>query len=169
MGRVLRWSPIRTPGGRPGHGPVKARWRRGSSPTHHANADVVSFFITGRLVGQADSDAFLNAMTEQLMALGPSGAGSPSLAEARVGTWLNLLAATAAQAEERGRRVRRGPGLDRRRRRSHIGQGTAQHRFFAPPSSSRWRPFHHHEPPRPWPGRQCSSGHPLRTCIPRHL
>ena len=31
-----------------------------------AGVDVVSFFITGRLSGQADSDAFLDAMIEQL-------------------------------------------------------------------------------------------------------
>ena len=35
--------------------------------------DVVSFFITGRLAGQADSDAFLDAMIDQLNALGPAG------------------------------------------------------------------------------------------------
>ena len=37
-----------------------------------AGVDVVSFFITGRLAGQADSDAFLDAMIEQLNALGPA-------------------------------------------------------------------------------------------------
>ena len=34
-----------------------------------AGVDIVSFFITGRLYGQADSDAFLDAMIEQLNAL----------------------------------------------------------------------------------------------------
>ena len=37
-----------------------------------AGVDVVSFFITGRLSGQADSDAFLDAMIEQLDALDPA-------------------------------------------------------------------------------------------------
>ena len=37
-----------------------------------AGVDVVSFFITGRLSGQADSDAFLDAMIEQLNALDPA-------------------------------------------------------------------------------------------------
>ena len=45
-----------------------------------AGVDVVSFFITGRLAGQADSDAFLDAMTEQLGALAPAGGESPPVA-----------------------------------------------------------------------------------------
>ena len=36
-----------------------------------AGVDIVSFFITGRLAGQADSDAFLDAMIEQLDCPGP--------------------------------------------------------------------------------------------------
>ena len=39
--------------------------------------DIVSFFITGRLAGQADSGACLNAMIEQLNAPGPVGGQSP--------------------------------------------------------------------------------------------
>ena len=70
-----------------------------------AGVDVVSFFITGRLAGQADSDAFLDAMIEQLNALVPAGGRSPLAAGARVGVWLSLLASAAAQAEERGRRL----------------------------------------------------------------
>ena len=41
-----------------------------------AGVDIVSFFITGRLAGQADSDAFLDAMIEQLTALGPASGGT---------------------------------------------------------------------------------------------
>ena len=70
-----------------------------------AGVDVVSFFITGRLLGQADSGAFLDAMIEQLNALYPAGGGLPAVAGARAGAWLNLLASAAAQAEERGRRL----------------------------------------------------------------
>ena len=40
-----------------------------------AGVDVVSFFITGRLSGQADSDAFLDAMIEQLSSLYPASGG----------------------------------------------------------------------------------------------
>ena len=68
-----------------------------------AGADVVSFFITGRLYGQADSAAFLDAMIEQLNALYPAGGGSP--AGARVGAWWDLLNWAAAQAGERARRL----------------------------------------------------------------
>ena len=39
-----------------------------------AGVDIVSFFITGRLAGQADSDAFLDALIEQLTALDPASA-----------------------------------------------------------------------------------------------
>jgi tetratricopeptide (TPR) repeat protein len=67
--------------------------------------DVVSFFITGRLYGQADSDAFLDGMIEQLNALYPADAGSPAVAGARAGAWLNLLASAAAHSQERARRL----------------------------------------------------------------
>ena len=50
-----------------------------------AGADVVSFFITGRLAGQADSDAFLKAMIEQLAALDPASEGSAAATGARAG------------------------------------------------------------------------------------
>jgi lipopolysaccharide biosynthesis regulator YciM len=70
-----------------------------------AGVDVVSFFITGRLYGQADSDAFLDGMIEQLNALYPAGAGSPAVAGARAGAWLNLLASAAAHSQERARRL----------------------------------------------------------------
>jgi transcriptional regulator with XRE-family HTH domain len=65
--------------------------------------EVVSFFITGRLYGQADSDAFLDAMVEQLDALAP--ADERSLARARTGAWLNLLASAAAKTEQQARRL----------------------------------------------------------------
>jgi hypothetical protein len=70
-----------------------------------AGVDVVSFFITGRLSGQADSDQFLTDMIEQLDAFDPAGQGSPAVVGARAGVWLDRLAAAAAQAEERGRRL----------------------------------------------------------------
>src|ERR1035441_9181516 len=69
-----------------------------------AGADVVSFFITGRLYGQADSAAVLPDIIEQLNALYPAGGGSP--AGARVGAWWDLLNWAAAQAGERARRLR---------------------------------------------------------------
>jgi hypothetical protein len=66
---------------------------------------VVSFFITGRLSGQADSDQFLTDMIEQLDALDPAGDRSPAVAGARTGMWLTRLSSAAAQAEGRGHRL----------------------------------------------------------------
>jgi Trypsin-like peptidase domain len=70
-----------------------------------AGVDVVSFFITGRLAGQADSDAFLDAMIEQLNVLAPRGRGPAAMPRARMGAWLSLLVSAAAQAAERSRRL----------------------------------------------------------------
>jgi trypsin-like peptidase len=71
-----------------------------------AGVDIVSFCITGRLSGQADSDQFLTDLIEQLDALlDPAGQGSPTVAGARAGVWLNRLASAASAAEERSRRL----------------------------------------------------------------
>jgi hypothetical protein len=67
--------------------------------------DVVSFFITGRLIGQADSNAYLNAMIEQLNSLYPGSGITPAVAGARAGAWWDLLASAAVEAEQRGRRL----------------------------------------------------------------
>ena len=132
--------------------------------------DIVSFFITGSVAGQADSDAFLNAMIKQLNALDPAGEESAAVAGARVGAWLSLLASMAAQAEERGRRlVVVVDGLDQ----DDAGATPARGR----PSIASLLP---RRPPyglrfiitsRPDPGLpdDVPSGHPLRTCIPRRL
>jgi Tfp pilus assembly protein PilF len=70
-----------------------------------AGVDVVSFFITGRLIGQADSDAFLTAMIEQLNGPYPAGGKTIAVAGARTGAWWDLLASAAVEAEGRGRRL----------------------------------------------------------------
>ena len=133
--------------------------------------DIISFFITGRLVGQADSDAFLDAMIEQLNALGPAtGGGSPSVAGPRVGVWLSLMAGAVALAEEGARRlVVVVDGLDE----DDVGAAPLRGR----PSIASMLP--RRPPPgarfiitsRPDPGLpdDVPSGHPLRTCTPRHL
>ncbi|WP_394615958.1 trypsin-like peptidase domain-containing protein [Lentzea sp. JNUCC 0626] len=65
--------------------------------------DVVSYFITGRWAGQSDSDAFTEALIEQLAAL-VGEAPEPALeAKARRGHTLRLLNAAAAACEESGR------------------------------------------------------------------
>ena len=133
-------------------------------------ADVVSFFITGRLSGQADSGAFLDAMTEQLNSLYRGGARLPPVAGARVGGWLNLLDSAAAHAEERARRlVVVVDGLD------EDDAGTTPPR--GRPSIASLLP---RQPPpgvrfivtsRPDPGlpNDLPGGHPLRACMPRRL
>ena len=134
-----------------------------------AGVDVVSFFITGRLAGQADSDAFLDAMIEQLTALGPAGGRSPAVG-ARTGTWLSLLASAAAQAEERARRlVVVVDGLDE----DNAGADPARGRPSIvsllprrPPGGVRVIVTSRRDPGLP---DDVPSGHPLRTCIARRL
>ena len=135
-----------------------------------AGVDVVSFFITGRLVGQADSDAFLDAMIEQLTAHGPAGGGSPAVAGARVGVWLSLLASAAAQAEEWDRRlVVVVDGLDEddagatpRRGRPSIASLLPRR----PVSGLRVIITSRPDPGLP---DDVPSGHPLRACITHRL
>ena len=135
-----------------------------------AGVDILSFFITGRLSGQADSDAFLDAMIEQLNALDPAGERSPSAAGARVGVWLRLLADAAARAEERARRlVVVVDGLDE----DEVGASPPRGR----PSVASLLP--RRPPPgvrfiitsRPDPGLpdDVRTGHPLHICKPRSL
>jgi Trypsin-like peptidase domain len=73
-----------------------------------AGVTVVSFFVTGRLAGQADSDAFTEAMVEQLAAV----AGEPLSATAASATLAGrdrerrrLLEAAAARVSEQGGRL----------------------------------------------------------------
>jgi hypothetical protein len=135
-----------------------------------ADVDVVSFFVTGRLSGQANSDAFLDAMTEQLRALQSADPGAAAPAGARAGTWLSLLATAAARAEEQKRRlVVVIDGLD------EDDAGAAPLR--GKPSIASLLP--RRPPPgarfivtsRPDPGLpdDLPIGHPLRACTPRAL
>lgn len=70
-----------------------------------AGLEVVSFFITGRLIEQSDSGAFLTAMIEQLDALDPDDEQQPRVAGARTGLWLTMLESAAARAMSRGNRL----------------------------------------------------------------
>jgi hypothetical protein len=134
-----------------------------------AGLDIVSFFITGRLRGQADADAFLEAMIEQLQALHPSTAG-PTAAGARIGMWLNLLESAAAHAEERGRRlVVVVDGLDEddagaapRRGRPSIASLLPRR----PPPGARFIITSRPDPGLP---DDLPAGHPLGACVPKRL
>lgn len=131
--------------------------------------DIISFFITGRLAGQADSDAFLDAMIEQLTALAPDD-DSPVVAGPRVGAWHSLLESSAALAEERGRRlVVVVDGLDE----DDVGASPTRGR----PSIASLLPRRPGSgvriivTSRPDPGLpdDVPDGHPLSTCIPHRL
>jgi Trypsin-like peptidase domain len=135
-----------------------------------AGVDIVSFFITGRLAGQADSDAFLDAMIEQLSALGPVGGQSPPLTGARVGVWLSLLAGAATRAEERAPRlVVVVDGLDEDEAGASPPRGRPSIASLLPRRPPPGARFIITSRPDPGLPDDVPSGHPLRTCIPRRL
>jgi hypothetical protein len=89
-----------------------------------AGVDVVSFFITSRFAGQSDSEAFTDALIEQLTALAVEPLQPALEARARRGHLLRLLHAAADRCAEAGRRLllvvdgldedtRRPAGVDR--------------------------------------------------------
>ena len=135
-----------------------------------AGVDVVSFFITGSLIGQADSDAFLNAMLEQLNSLYPASWRSPAVAGARVGAWWDLLASAATEAEGRARRlVVVVDGLDEDEAGATPPRGKPSIASLLPrrpPSGVRFIVTS-----RPGPGLpdDLPSDHPLRACDPHRL
>ena len=135
-----------------------------------AGVDIVSFFITGRLVGQADSDAFLDAMIEQLNALEPVGGQSPPAAGARHGVWLSLIAGAAAQAEERERRlVVVVDGLDEDEAGASPPRGRPSIASLLPRRAPAGARFIITSRPDPGLPDDVPTGHPLRTGIPRRL
>ena len=135
-----------------------------------AGVDIVSFFITGRLAGQADSDAFLDAMIEQLNALDPVGGQPPPVAGARVGVWLSLLTGSATRTEELGRRlVVVVDGLDEDEAGANPPRGRPSIASLLPRRPPRGARFIITSRPDPGLPDDVPSGHPLRSCIPRHL
>jgi hypothetical protein len=132
--------------------------------------DVVSFFITGRLIGQADSDAFLNAMIEQLNSSRPASEGVPVVAGARAGEWWDLLASAAGEAEERGRRlVVVVDGLDEDEAGATPLRGRPSIASLLPrrpPSGARLIVTSRPDPGLPDDVRP---DHPLRACTPHRL
>ncbi len=135
-----------------------------------AGLDVVSFFITG-LSGQADGDAFLDAMIEQLGGPSPGSQGSAVSTAARKRTMLTFLKSAAHRAEVRGRRlVVVVDGLDE----DEVGAAPPSRGW---PSIASLLPYR--LPPgvrvivtsRPDPGLpdDMPPGHPLLECTPRHL
>ena len=135
-----------------------------------AGVEVVSFFITGRLAGQADGDTFLDAMIEQLRAIESVSDGPAVAAGARVGAWLSLLAIAAAQAEERGRRlIIVVDGLDEDDAGASAPRGGASIASLLPRRLPRGVQVIVTSRPDPGVPDDVPSGHPLRTCTPRQL
>jgi hypothetical protein len=70
-----------------------------------AGVDVVSFFVTSRFAGQSDSEAFTDALIEQLAALADEPLQPVLEARARRGHLLRLLQLAADRCAEAGRRL----------------------------------------------------------------
>ncbi|MDQ2790104.1 MAG: hypothetical protein M3Y73_10440, partial [Actinomycetota bacterium] len=129
-----------------------------------AGVDVVSFFVTARLVGQSDSNACIDALIEQLAALvgeSPAGLLTPG---ARRGTLLRLLDDAASRSREAGRRLLLViDGLDE-------DSGTATGPSIAallacrPPAEARVLVASRPHPPIP---DDVTGDHPLRAISPR--
>ena len=135
-----------------------------------AGMDVVSFFVTGRLAGQSDSDAFLDAMIEQLNALDPADGQFPQTARARIGAWLRLLKGAAARAEQQGRRLLVVvDGLDEDEAGVSPRRGQPSIASLLPRRTLPGARFIITSRPSPGLPDDVPSDHPLRTCIPRHL
>ncbi len=132
--------------------------------------DVVSFFITGRLIGQADSDAFLDAMIEQLNSLYPASGKSPAVAGARAGAWWDLLGSAAAEASGGGRRlVVVVDGLDEDEAGATPARGRPSIASLLPrrpPPGVRFIVTSRRDPGLP---DDLAMNHPLRTCMPHRL
>jgi hypothetical protein len=129
-----------------------------------AGVDVVSFFVTARLVGQSDSDACTDALIEQLAALVGESPASLLMAGARRGTMLRLLEDAASRSREAGRRLLLViDGLDED---SGTGPSIAALLPRRPPPEVRVLVASRPHPPVP---DDVAGDHPLRTINPRQL
>lgn len=103
-----------------------------------AGVRIASFFVTGQLVGQADSDAFTDDMIEQLSAL--TGEPPPAVATrvARDGERRRLLERAATRVREaKGRLLLVVDGLDEDQG-GETGKRSTQYCLAAAAASSRW-------------------------------
>jgi len=133
-----------------------------------AGLDVVSFFITSRLPGQADSHAFLEAMTEQLSLLASLDARTYAKTVGAVhGAWLSMLESAASQCAERGRRlVVVVDGLDEDLAGAVSGRANASIASLLPRRPPPEARFIITSRPDPGLPDDVPPGHPLRACQP---
>lgn len=134
-----------------------------------AGVTVVSFFVTGRLAGQADSDAFTEAMIEQLAAVAGEPIAPTATPAGRDRERLRLLDQAATRVGERGGRlllVVDGLDKDKRAKRGGDKPSVASLLPRRPPDAVRVLIFS-----RPSPGvpGDVPGDHPLRRCTPRSL
>ena len=132
-----------------------------------AGVEVVSFFVAGGLAGQSDSEAFLEALTEQLRALAGRPFGSPATTAARRGQLLELIAATTLRCHAAGRRLLlvvdgldedTGPGLGKQSIASLLPRRPAAGLHVVVAS----------RPDRELPV-DVPPDHPLRRCVPSRI
>ena len=133
-----------------------------------AGVDVASFFITSRLKGQADSSAFLDAMTEQLGVLAdPADRASAPAAWASPSAWLSMLESATARSAERGRRlVVVVDGLDEDEAGAMPGRGRVSIASLLPRRPPPGARFIITSRPDPGLPEDVPADHPLRACQP---
>ena len=134
-----------------------------------AGVSVVSFLVTGRLAGQADSEAFTEAMVEQLAAVAGApitGAATPAGRDRERRRLLELAATRAAERQERLLLVVDGLDEDEAARPGGGKPSIMSLLPRRPPESVRVLVFS-----RPHPGipSDVPGDHPLRRCVPRQL
>jgi hypothetical protein len=130
---------------------------------------IASFFVTGRLSGQADSVAFTEAMIDQLAVIAGHPVPVMSSLSAQDGLRRHLIEETAKQLRERGERlVLVIDGLDEDTG-AHPGSGRPSIASLLPPRPSdevRILVTSRQHPPLPG---DVASDHPLRKCRQRRL
>jgi Trypsin-like peptidase domain len=135
---------------------------------------VVSFFVTRRLAGHADSNAFIDAITAQLAELVDRELTATLPTTARYGHALALLDEAARRLSERGQRlILLVDGLDEDQ---SLALGLPSIASLLPRRSSYRAGLPPTEVPvivtsRPHPGMpgDVAADHPLRSCQPREL
>ncbi|WP_158228089.1 trypsin-like peptidase domain-containing protein [Pseudonocardia sp. MH-G8] len=128
---------------------------------------VVPFLVAAGLTGQSDSDAFLEAVSEQLAALARRPAGAPATTAARRRDLLALLDDAAARCRETGRRlVLLVDGLDEDTGPAGRTASIASLLPRRPPEGT--VVLVTSRPHRPLPS-DVPAGHPLHRCAPRWL
>ena len=134
-----------------------------------AGVDVISFFVTTRLSGQSDSDAFTEALIEQLSAVIGESVPTAILLAARDGHRRRLLRVAAERANLAGRRlVLVVDGLDEDTSSAHTGVRPSIGALLPKQPISGLRVIVASRP-HPPVSIDVAADHPLRFCAVRTL